>query len=89
MDKTTQSPTSPAGPEEQAAFAALNVLLDYLFLNARMRDGVPMPPLFDRLDFQSFVQSCLHAPAAQWSPEQLQGLQWLASYTHSIADGTE
>lgn len=80
MDKTTHAPASGAAPEGQAAFEALRVLLDYLLLNGRMRDGVAAPPLFDRRDFAEFVQEWQGAPDPQRTAAQAQGLQWLAAY---------
>ena len=91
MAEKTQCLPSGAAPEGQAAFEALRVLLDYLLLNGRMRDGVAAPPLFDRRDFAEFVQEWQQAPEPQRTAAQQQGLQWLAAYAAPFlrADGAE
>jgi hypothetical protein len=76
--------TNTGAMDGAATFAALRVLLNYLFLQVRMRDGVPQPPLFDRLDFESFVDECLHAPAALHSPQERLGLACLAAHMQQI-----
>jgi hypothetical protein len=83
-EKTQCLPSAAAPAEPDAAFAALRVLLDYLFLGVRMRDGVPVQPLFDRLDFVGFVDEVLHAPAAEHTAAELQGLRWLNKYTQAL-----
>ena len=78
-------PSSPA--HEAPAFAALAVLLDYLFLQVRMRDGVPQPPLFDRADFLTFVQHFQTAPGGEWSAQQCQGHAWLEQHMQLLVAG--
>lgn len=92
MAEKTQCLPSGAAPEGQAAFEALRVLLDYLLLNGRMRDGVAAPPLFDRRDFAEFVDAAQFGLArCEHSAAQAQGLQWLAAYAAPFLqpDGAE
>lgn len=82
-DQNERIPPNAPVPEEPA-FAALGVLLTYLFVQVRLRDGVPMPPLFDRTDFLKFVQLHQDAPAAQWTEQQRQGHAWLAQQMEKL-----
>lgn len=84
-DQNERCPPSSLEPAE-SAFAALAVLLDYLFLQVRLRDGVPQPPLFDRADFLTFVQHFQTAPAGEWSAQERQGHAWLEQHMQQLAD---
>lgn len=70
---------SEPNPASSLALPALRTLLGYLFQQVRCRDGVPLPPLFDRDDFLDCLNAFADAPAvrgvereaARWLAEQL------------------
>ena len=59
----------------QGVQTALSMLLGYLFLQVRQRDGVPSPPLFDRNDFLEYLDMALGAP--RLAPDLRPGIEWL------------
>lgn len=60
----------------RGAQTALDMLLSYLVMQVRMRDGVTAPPLLDRNDLLGYVEGALMAPLL---PDvDRPGLQWLS-----------
>lgn len=59
----------------RGAQTALDMLLGYLVMQVRRRDGVAAPPLLDRNDLLGYVDAARLVP--DLPPEQQNGLDWL------------